>query len=62
MIRVRLKGGAIIVVPLPEVATASLRPLLAGRKPNDLLVQRADGNSFDRWRHMKAVSRKNYHI
>ncbi|MEV3986704.1 tyrosine-type recombinase/integrase [Nonomuraea sp. NPDC049758] len=57
VIRFRLKGGAVIVVPLPEVAMALLRPLTAGRKPNDLLLQRADGRSFDRWRQQTALRR-----
>ncbi|NUP40914.1 MAG: tyrosine-type recombinase/integrase [Streptomyces sp.] len=57
VIRFRLKGGAVIVVPLPQVLMALLRPLQAGRRPNDLLLQRTDGRSFDRWRQQTALRR-----
>ncbi|MER6579139.1 tyrosine-type recombinase/integrase, partial [Nonomuraea sp. NPDC001023] len=36
---------------------ALLRPLMASRKPSDLLLQRADGRSFDRWRQQTALRR-----
>lgn len=53
----RLKGGKRVVVPLAAEAMELLRPLLDGRRPDQLLLLRADGRSFDRWRQRTALRR-----
>lgn len=57
VIRFRLKGGKIIIVPLPEVVMALLAPLLSGRAAGEVLLLRDDGRSFDRWRQQTALRR-----
>ncbi|PRX46810.1 site-specific recombinase XerD [Nonomuraea fuscirosea] len=57
VIRFRLKGGKNIAVPLAAEVMTLLRPLMTGRAPGDLLLLRADGRSFDRWRQQTALRR-----
>ncbi|MFC4114288.1 tyrosine-type recombinase/integrase [Nonomuraea zeae] len=53
----RLKGGKTILVPLAAEVMVLLRPLLDGRAAGKLLLLRADGRSFDRWRQQTALRR-----
>ena len=57
VVRFRLKGGREIKVPLAGTVRALVDPLTAGRSPADLLLVRADGRSFDRWRQRTALRR-----
>ncbi|MEV0169121.1 tyrosine-type recombinase/integrase, partial [Nonomuraea fuscirosea] len=52
-----LKGGKNIAVPLAAEVMTLLRPLMTGRDTGDLLLLRADGRSFDRWRQQTALRR-----
>ncbi|GAA3935695.1 hypothetical protein GCM10023085_16440 [Actinomadura viridis] len=57
VIRIRVKGGKTIALPLPPRVCALLEPLLAGRAPHEPLLQREDGRPFDRWRLTTALRR-----
>ncbi|MFB4289806.1 tyrosine-type recombinase/integrase [Nonomuraea sp. ATR24] len=57
VIAFRLKGGRQVVVPLAAEVMELLRPLLDGRRTDQLLLLRADGRSFDRWRQQTALRR-----
>jgi hypothetical protein len=57
VIRFQLKGGKHAVVPLAAEVMELLRPLLDRRRPDQPLLLRADGHSFDRWRQQTALRR-----
>lgn len=57
VMRFRVKGGKVILVPLPPRVVTLVEPLLDGRDASDLLLTREDGRPFDRWRATTALRR-----
>ncbi|QXJ27059.1 tyrosine-type recombinase/integrase (plasmid) [Actinomadura graeca] len=57
VIRVRVKGGKTVAVPLPPRVCALVLPRTEGKRPADLIITREDGRPFDRWRLTTALRR-----
>ncbi|WUI02831.1 tyrosine-type recombinase/integrase [Spirillospora sp. NBC_00431] len=57
VIRVQVKGGKTVTVPLPPRVCALLDPLVDGRDGHELVLHREDGRPFDRWRLTTALRR-----
>lgn len=57
VLRVRVKGGKRIAMPLPPRVCELVLPLTEGRAAHELILTREDGRSYDRWRQQTALRR-----